>query len=214
MSSDLITVLPDDLPQRGEVYRDLHKKMPERYRRAYEMPEGARKWADRLIGGSSDVTNLVLSGSIGVGKTHSAIAVACYLGALWDYCLAGVSFAHVRYSPSYLAASDLAEFVKRRPERHSYNEPVSKRGDQWDIAVASSVLVLDDFARSTTEFDIELFTRLLDIRLRTMLPTVLTTNSDPDTFTKKIGSALASRALSGSTQLYIVGHDRRNDTRK
>lgn len=94
-----------------------------------------------------------------------------------------------------------------------YGRDADREG-AYDEASRSGVLVLDDVARTkTTEVDVESLTRVIDRRMRSLRPTIITTNVFPDSAIVEVfGDHLASRLLGGSTTILVGGPDRRYAT--
>lgn len=179
-----------------KAYRALHSPryipMPD----AYEIPRPARKWADEIIGGGK-VKPLLMSGIVGVGKTHGASALACYLAAFWD-------------NTSYVDAPPIAFHKASRLVSQLKNFSNAKAREEFYFQVThAKVLIIDDLTRfKLTDFDMETLGELVDER-EGRLPTIFTLNHNPELeLTDLMPAFLASRLGSGQ-ECVILGTDRR-----
>ncbi len=133
---------------------------------------------------------LLLKGSYGAGKTHLAAAIANWrLDHGEPVLFIGVPdlLDHLRatYGPSSEVAYD-ARFEQVR---------------------AAPLLILDDLgAESQTPWALEKLYQLFSHRHASKLPTVITTNNDPETFDPRIRSRLLDQDLTQSLPLEVPDH--------
>lgn len=173
--------------------------VPPEYADRYEMIAQAHLWVQEMAQGATPNV-LVLYGSVGTGKTTSAVAAACLIQALtahenrFHVPGPGVQF--------YLATKLLRE-MKNFGNREAHEETL------WKVTRAKT-LILDDLTRpKTSDFDHESITEILDER-RGRLPTIVTSNANTeDELEASYGDHLASRLIGGSTVVKIMGLDRR-----
>lgn len=163
---------------------------------AYEIPRPLRLWADAILDGGP-VKPLLIFGVVGVGKTHGACAMACYLAALWDRQL-------------YVEAPPIAFHTASRLVSQLKNFGNSDAREQLYFEVThAKVLVIDDLTRfKLTDHDMETLGQLIDDRMGKSLPTVCTLNDLDGELTDLVPPFLASRLASG-TQVHMLGKDRR-----
>ena len=131
---------------------------------------------------------VLLSGTVGTGKTH--LACGLLRAAYERHGVRGV-FRHV---------VELVDDYRRA----SRGEPGDE--DRVDAGVLRApLLVLDDYgAERTTDLALERVYRVVDVRYRGRLPTVITTNVDPDALEARVYSRIASGLV-----VRLTGPDRR-----
>lgn len=179
-----------------KAYQGLHHvkhvPMPE----AYEMPRPALRWANDIIGGAK-IKPLLLSGGVGVGKTHGACALACYLAAFWNH-------------NSYVEAPPIAFHKASRMVSQLKNFSSPKAREEFYFQVThAKVLVIDDLTRfKMTDFDMESLGELVDER-ESALPTIFTLNHDPAVELADLMPAFLASRLGAGQQFMIMGPDRR-----
>jgi DNA replication protein DnaC len=140
------------------------------------------------VGGwlGSPSRTLVLSGPVGVGKTHAAYAV---MRAAAD---AGNDVAA-------WAVADLLTALQ--PEGDATAQRRSR---------TCSVLLIDDLgSEKSTEWRVEQIGTLLDARVREARRQVITTNHQYDDLAQRYGERVMSRLTGGATVVRMVGPDRR-----
>jgi len=162
------------------------RSMPAEFRTA-SVDQLEPEYAD-LIGGWLGTTSrtLVLSGPVGVGKSHAAYAV---MRAAAD---AGRSVAAWAV-PDLLAAlqpdGDATAAVRSR---------------------SCEVLLLDDLgAEKPSDWRVEQIATLLDARVREARRQVITTNHLYDELARRYGERVMSRLTGGATVVRMAGPDRR-----
>ena len=119
---------------------------------------------------------LVLSGPVGVGKTHLAVAIAQY------------AIEHHKMPPYFAAVPDLMDHLR------STFAPGAAEGydDRFEEIRNAQLLVLDDLGtENATPWAQEKLYQIINHRYIERLPTVITTNVD----LKKIDDRVASRML-------------------
>jgi hypothetical protein len=179
-----------------KAYRALHAPKHVPMPDAYEIPRPARQWADKIIQGGP-IKPLLMSGVVGVGKTHGASALACYLAAFWD-------------SNSYVDAPPIAFHKASRLVGQLKNFGNAKaREDLYFEVTHAKVLVIDDLTRfKLTDFDMESLGEVVDEREGT-LPTVFTLNHDPAVELSELMPAFLASRLGSGQECAILGTDRR-----
>jgi len=174
-------------------YVDYHRLLPDHYQTAYEMPREAKDWADAIAGGGP-VNNLVLTGNAGTGKTHGGSTAAVYLAAVWTSCDRSLPIC-------FISAMKLLRVMK------DFSDKKTRAEIEHEITSAA-VLVLDDI-RTMTEYDIDTVAILLDERMQSNRPTIVTTNLvGREAIRDACGETLASRMLNG-VGVPTGGDDRR-----
>lgn len=133
-------------------------------------------------------TNMVISGPVGVGKTHLGI------GALRPLFFGGASICVV-------TAKQLLAMIDHRNEDSSANRRHLYRVD---------VLQVDDLGTvSEHDWVVGELTALLDERYGHDLPTIATTNLVPDDLKVAIGERAYSRLTGAAVGIKLTGDDRR-----
>lgn len=163
---------------------------------AYEIPRPLRLWADAIIDGGI-VKPLLVSGVVGVGKTHGVCAMACYLAALWDRSIY-VEAPPIAFHTASRLMSQLKDFGSRETREKLYLATINAK-----------VLVIDDLTRfKITDHDMETLGQLVDERMGKNLPTIFTLNELDGELTDLMPPFLASRLGSGM-HVQMFGVDRR-----
>ncbi|MBP5304187.1 MAG: ATP-binding protein, partial [Clostridia bacterium] len=135
---------------------------------------------------SSD--SLLLSGPTGVGKTHAALSIA------------GMA-ANKGYCPVYHSAQSI--FHKLEKEHFGKAE-----GDSETLLSNCDLLILDDLGTEmTTAFTLAELYEILNNRMLSGLPTIISTNLTPADWQSRYGEAIASRVLGTFQPLLFVGKD-------
>ncbi len=179
--------------------------VPYRYRDSTATHPAITAWADRAATDYRDAGFLVLTGSIGTGKTHQAY------GALRRIAEAGPK----RFEMIATTAPDM--YGRLRPGG-------SEKGTEHDLKRLCRVplLLLDDLGtEKLSEWTEEATTRLVNERYNECLPLIITTNfpvrapsgdPSPDLVTR-LGDRLASRLAQTSTVVHLDGPDLRRGLR-
>lgn len=132
------------------------------------------------------LTDLVLSGSSGTGKTHLAVAV------LRELVRSGKADGEsARFIPVPELLAEIRSSYDKTGEDHTEEAIVSKYAD-------IDYLVLDDLgAEKTTEWSISTLYLIIDRRHREMLPMIVTTNLSLDDVAVCLSPRIASRLACG-----------------
>lgn len=207
------TLSPDD-PGHPEYHRRQRAEfalsrwstaVPYRYRQATAQHAEIREWADRAATDFRDAGFLVLTGTIGTGKTHQAY------GALRRIAEAGPA----RFEMIATTAPDMYGLL--RPGG-------SAKGTEHELRRLCRVplLLLDDLGtEKLSEWTEEATTRLVNERYNECLPLIITTNfpvrvpsgdPSPDLVTR-LGDRLASRLAQTATVVRLDGPDLRRGLR-
>lgn len=183
--------------------------VPYRYRQATAQHDEILAWADRAAADYRDAGFLVLTGTIGTGKTHQAY------GALRRIAEAGPK----RFEMIATTAPDM--YGRLRPGG-------SDKGTEYELKRLCRVplLLLDDLGtEKLSEWTEEATTRLVNERYNECLPLIITTNFPtraarddrgqpvgPD-LAGRLGERLASRLAQTSTVVQLDGPDLRRGLR-
>ena len=146
-----------------------------------------RGWiaADPIATGAS----LLISGSVGVGKTGLAV------GALYELHSRSTSHLSLMFS----STTALIDALKPGGDE-----------DALHAAQTAAVLALDDLGTTRgTEWEKDRLFAVIDARYQAMRPTVVTTNVAVMDLAANLGDRLVSRLLEGATIVGIDGRDRR-----
>lgn len=168
---------------------------------SYSMPEGVHAWAEMFCQGElEEKPVLLLNGPVGVGKTYSASALACYLGAFWGRMFF-TDAPTIVFKTASLLLSELKNFGSREDRERAQFE-----------ATRAKILVIDDLTRfKATDYDMESLGQVIDHRNQNGQPTVVTINdisNVAEQLPDVLPDFLASRLLAGY-QIPIWGPDRR-----
>ncbi|MEV5140338.1 ATP-binding protein [Streptomyces syringium] len=182
---------------------------PYRYRTAIPTHPGITAWADHAATDIRDAGFLVLTGTIGTGKTHQAY------GALRAIAASGPA----RYELITTTAPDM--YGRLRPGG-------SDKGMEHELRRLAAVplLLLDDLGtEKLSEWTEEATYRLLNERYNQCLPIIVTTNLPvraplddrgqpigPD-LAARLGERLASRLSQAATVVTLTGPDLRRQPR-
>ena len=139
-------------------------------------------------------------GPPGNGKTHVAVGIAkiaCALG----------------FSVRFAVAADWLEELRsafddqQKPVKHEWGRKPPSPTD-------AEFLILDDLGlESETAWVREKVYQLINRRWLEQLPTIVTTNRDPDNLARRYGDGVVSRLWGSSMVLHFEGRDHRLATR-
>lgn len=166
----------------------LPQHIPARYRTASIDNSDVAAWATKTVNGGSG--SLLLAGQVGTGKTHHAYAALAAVirgrAALGKLC-----------QPA--AATHSSVIAAARPE-----------GEGLDRFITADLLVLDDLgSANVTAWNVDVVYQVIDTRWAEMLPTIYTTNFDPNTLADRLGSRITSRLFGMCDTVILNGPDRR-----
>jgi DNA replication protein DnaC len=136
-----------------------------------------------------DIQGLMLTGSVGTGKTT----------------LAGAAVFEMLHTRLVLWAP-LGTFFAR------LSLPFGEPGREWATRVidGSSALALDDLDKArNSEYGREQVFTAIDHRIEEGLPLVITSNMDPDEISQRFGEAVGSRIAGCCAIVKVEGEDRR-----
>lgn len=139
-------------------------------------------------------TGLLLSGTVGTGKTHLSFGIGRYLASkgFWPYRKSFV---------------DICLAIKR-----SWRQEVSEENRVKEPLLKDSPIILDDLgaeAREKTEqgWVSELLFEIVQTRYEKELPTIITTNLKLDELSQRYGERTASRICEMCTVTWTEGYD-------
>lgn len=144
--------------------------------------DAARRWL-----AADPKPNLVLSGPVGVGKTHAAFAVghAAIRDGMWVY---------------YTTTHDLIQSERPGGDR-----------SHGDKCRSMTVLICDDMGvEPPTDWAVAALTDIIDERLREKRTTIVTTNANYPDLAARYGERIMSRLVNGRAIVArMTGEDRR-----
>lgn len=133
--------------------------------------------------------NLLLFGGTGVGKTHISKAIA-------------KKVAENGFDVIYMSAPDL--FTSLEKERFNQETPI----EDMNSIVKCELLVIDDLgAEFTTSFTISALYNIINTRLLSDLPTIITANLSPSELKQRYSDRIASRLIGCYEHLRFLGND-------
>ena len=167
------------------------KTVPARYADASTPRTDVHEWAMQVLTDRRHAPSLLLAGTTGTGKTHTAFAA---LRLLCESCI-----------PLRWVATSTASF-------YGDLRPSGKRDTEaaFNTFADAPVLLLDDLgATGRTEWTEEVTYRLIDHRYVNCLPSIFTTNVPPAQLVERLGDRTASRLAEMCTRIVLEGADRR-----
>lgn len=133
--------------------------------------------------------NLLLFGGTGIGKTHISKAIA-------------KKVAENGFDVIYMSAPDL--FTSLEKERFNQETPA----ENINSIVKCELLVIDDLgAEFTTSFTISALYNIINTRLLSDLPTIITANLSPSELKQRYSDRIASRLIGCYEHLRFLGND-------
>ena len=140
---------------------------------------------------SLDSPNLYFYGDTGLGKTHLSLAIAN------EVIKKG-------YSVVYDSAQNLLSKVER--ERFGRSENID--GTTEEKMLDCDLLILDDLgAEFSTQFTISAIYNIINTRINTGMPTIVSTNLDYDEVEKRYTQRIASRIIGNFVTVEFCGED-------
>lgn len=135
--------------------------------------------------------SLFLMGGTGLGKTHLSLAIA---GKVLDK----------GYGVVYGSAQNLFSDI----EREHFGRSDNPDGTTEKMLLECDLLILDDLgAEFITNFSVATFANIINTRLLTCKPTIISTNYDFESFNKRYSGRTASRILGEYKILVFEGED-------
>lgn len=192
-------VMGQEIEQHEQRERDWEARMPRRFQR-YTLDSHPNRIATERVeqwcqDGMARGQNLILLGSVGVGKTGLAI------GALRAAHIAGRT---VRYGtvPTILDAM--------RPRDKNNPDAVGEADLGIRTLQRVHVLLMDDLGtEKETEWAAERIYMVINGRYERELPTIVTTNRTMDEMRDAIGTRAVSRLTEDADLVHVAGHDLR-----
>lgn len=141
---------------------------------------------------------MFLSGDVGTGKTH--LAVAAMRDLQEDHGVPALM----------MSVPDLLDSM-----RAEFDGPGDARGTMIDQAKTAELLVLDDLgSEKASAWSIERLFVVIDYRYRNLLPTIYTSNLGLAEIKEVLGSRIASRLIESNEWVFIEGRDYRKEGAK
>jgi DNA replication protein DnaC len=171
--------------------------VPNRFRGASVDNAQVAGWVRRFLSGQSGCPSLLLAGEVATGKTYLAFAA---LRAV------ALHAAEHRMRVEYR--------VTTHPDFNQLLRPKSDGSHEFALEpfAAADLLVFDDLgAGKQTDWTADSLHRLVDHRWSDDLPTIYTTNLDPEPLAAAVGQRVVSRVFD-STRVLLTGPDRRRQS--
>lgn len=135
--------------------------------------------------------SIYMHGATGLGKTHLALAIA--RSAVQKGC--GVIYSS---APNLFSSFEREKF-NRRTSSDIYTE---------QDAIETDLLIIDDLgAEFSTLYTVSAIYNVINSRLLSGKPTIITTNLTPQEFESKYSQRITSRITGGYTSLLFMGRD-------
>ena len=132
--------------------------------------------------------SLLLFGTTGTGKTHTALALA-----------------HMASQKGFTTLYHTAQQIFHQLERDQFGQTNT---DTETLLCDCDLLILDDIGTEmTTKFTISALYSIINTRMLKNLPTIISTNLSPTDWQERYGEAIASRVLGTFQPLLFVGKD-------
>ena len=148
--------------------------------------ENCKQYAEEF---SLSSPNLLLFGGTGVGKTHISRAIAKKV------CENG-------FDVIYISAPDL--FTSLEKERFNQETPA----ENMQRITECDLLVIDDLgAEFTTSFTTSALYNIINTRILSDLPTIITANLSPSELQQRYSDRIASRLIGCYEHLRFIGND-------
>lgn len=186
----------DTLMERSGVSKRLRKCTLENFRvgdnkQAYRALEKVEGWLEAWPINRDTGRGMVLSGDVGTGKTHLAVATMRELQDSYEVpCL-------------MMSVPELLDDM-----RQEFDDDNSRRGTMKGQANMAELLVLDDLgSEKPTPWSVERLFIIIDHRYREQLPTIYTTNLGYEEVKEVFGRRISSRLLESSDWVFMEGRD-------
>lgn len=145
-----------------------------------------KKYAEEF---SLSSPNLLIFGGTGIGKTHISLAIA-------------KKVEQKGFNAIYISAPDL--FTSLEKERFN-QENVS---ENMQSVTECDLLVIDDLgAEFTTSFTISALYTIINSRINSEKPTIITANLVPSEIAERYSDRIASRLIGSYEHLHFIGND-------
>jgi len=133
--------------------------------------------------------NILIFGGTGIGKTHISLAIS-------------KKVMQKGFDVVYMSAPDL--FTSLEKERFN-QEPVA---ENMKKITECDLLVIDDLgAEFTTSFTTAALYNIINTRLLSELPTIITANLSPSEIADRYSDRIASRLIGSYEHLHFIGND-------
>lgn len=141
-------------------------------------------------GFSPKSASLLMYGKTGLGKTHLSLAIA---GTVIE--------------KGYAVIYDSAPNIMNKLEREHFGK-VQSDEDTMDMLCRCDLLIIDDLgAEFQTSFTVSALYNIINNRLLSSLPTIISTNLDPKALEEKYSERIASRFIGTYINLGFCGND-------
>jgi DNA replication protein DnaC len=195
----------DRLEAVGAAYAACTDRFPTRYQTAgvEDILDQADvlAWVDEFRTDPRTARSLLLLGSTGTGKTHTA-----YAALRQAVSAATMSRAYVYRTPRWKALTHADLIASLRPRAAKDHDAEAELGKLLE----TDLLFVDDLgAIKATEWVEEMTYRLINGRYEAMRPNIVTSNLPLAELKDAIGDRIASRLAQDSVRVVLTGSDRR-----
>jgi DNA replication protein DnaC len=179
---------------------DAYERMPRRFRDALADHPDLLAWADVWKRNAETAPSLLITGTIGVGKTHQSYGV---LRSVIATARIGKYLTRI-HVPTWEAIGAADMYASMRPRNGVDTEAVMDRYRNVDV------LMLDDLgAAKASEWVEEVTYRIISGRYDDMRSSIYTSNVPKDQIKHVLGDRIASRLAETCQIVTMTGPDRR-----
>lgn len=140
----------------------------------------------------TDSSSLLMCGATGLGKTHLSLAIA-----------------RVAVEKGYGVIYGSAQNLMSRLEKERFsNQRDNEYGGSEQALLGCDLLIIDDLgAEFSTQFTVSALYNIINTRMMSRLPVIISTNLMPDELERKYTQRITSRIIGNYISLFFCGKD-------